>query len=86
MQQALLKCEMTRLELKSSRSFLAIKCCQQTKSKKVIHSFKLPSSAHAWWDDACAVWLHNSNILGWAALGEAAKMMEHLTNKTADWL
>ena len=36
MQQALFKCEMPRLELKSSRSFLAIKRCQGTKSKKVI--------------------------------------------------
>jgi len=42
----------------------------------------LPSSAHAWWEDACAaVWLHNFTILGWAALGEAAKTMEKLTNK-----
>ncbi len=30
------KCEMPRLELKSSRTFLAIKCCQGTKSEKVI--------------------------------------------------
>jgi hypothetical protein len=27
---------MPRLELKSSRTFLAIKCCQGTKSEKVI--------------------------------------------------
>jgi hypothetical protein len=37
MQQALLKCEIPRLELKSSRSFLTIKRCQRTKSKKVIN-------------------------------------------------
>jgi len=36
MQQASYKCEMSRLELKSSRTFLAIKRCQGTKSKKVI--------------------------------------------------
>ncbi len=40
--------------------------------------FKLPSSAHARWEDVCAVWLHNSAILGWAAIGEAAKMMGKL--------
>jgi hypothetical protein len=39
------------------------------------------------WEDACAVWLHNSStILGWAALGKAEKTMKQLTNKTADWL
>jgi hypothetical protein len=48
--------------------------------------FKLPSSAHASWEDACAVWLHNSTILGWAALGEAVKTMEKLTIKIVDWL
>jgi len=31
------KCEMPRLELKSSRSFLAIKRCQRTKGKTVIN-------------------------------------------------
>ncbi len=36
MQQASFKCETSQLELKSSRSFLAIKCWQRTKSKKVI--------------------------------------------------
>jgi hypothetical protein len=36
MQQALFKCEMPQLELKSLWSFLAIKRCQGTKSKKVI--------------------------------------------------
>jgi hypothetical protein len=36
----------------------------------------LPSSVHAWWEDTCAVWSHNSTILGWAALGEAEKTME----------
>jgi hypothetical protein len=38
------------------------------------------------WEDACAVWLHHSTILGWAALGKAAKTMKKLTNKTADWI
>jgi hypothetical protein len=32
MQQASFKCETTRLELKSSQSFLVIKRCQQTKN------------------------------------------------------
>ncbi len=36
MRQASFKCETPRLELKSSRSFLAIKRCQQTKIGKVI--------------------------------------------------
>jgi hypothetical protein len=36
MRQALLKCETPRLELKSSRSFLAIKRFQRTKSKKLL--------------------------------------------------
>jgi putative IMPACT (imprinted ancient) family translation regulator len=36
MRQALFKCETPRLKLKSSRSFLAIKRLQWTKSKKVI--------------------------------------------------
>ncbi len=36
MWQASFKCETLQLELKSSRSFLAIKCCQRTKSKKVL--------------------------------------------------
>jgi len=36
MQQALFKYEMPGLEMKSSRSFLAIKRCQQTKIQKVI--------------------------------------------------
>jgi hypothetical protein len=40
-----------------------------------------PSSAHAWWANACVVWLYYSTILGLAALGEAAEMMENfLTN------
>jgi hypothetical protein len=38
MRWASFKCETTRLELKSSRTFLAIKHCQGTKSKKVINS------------------------------------------------
>ena len=33
--------------------------------------FKRPSFAHAWCEDACAVWLHSSAILGSAGLGEA---------------
>ncbi len=36
MGQASFKCETPRLELKSSRSFLAIKRCQRTKIGKVI--------------------------------------------------
>jgi hypothetical protein len=36
MLQALFKCEMPRLELKSWRTFLAIKRCQQTKIQKDI--------------------------------------------------
>jgi hypothetical protein len=44
-----------------------------------------PSSAHAWWADACVVWLDYSTILGLAALGEAADMMEKLANKSIDW-
>jgi hypothetical protein len=52
MQQALFKCETTRLELKSSRSFLAIKRCQRTKSKKAIKLlrssiYKLAHMRHA---------------------------------------
>jgi hypothetical protein len=35
--------EATRLELKSSGSFLAIKCCQRKKSKKVINSLPAKS-------------------------------------------
>jgi hypothetical protein len=38
MRQASFKCEMPRLELKSLWSFLAIKRCRGTKSKKVINS------------------------------------------------
>ena len=43
MQQASFKCEMPRLELKSSWSFLAIKRFQRTKSKKVINSLPAKS-------------------------------------------
>ena len=51
MRQALFKCEMPHLELKSSRSFLAIKCFQRTKSKKVIN----PSwSSLKSWAHTCA--------------------------------
>ncbi len=39
-------CETTRLELESSRWFLAIKCCQRTKSEKVIK--QLRSSLKSW--------------------------------------
>ena len=39
MQRASSKCETPpRLELKSSRTFLAIKCCKRTKIRKVINS------------------------------------------------
>ncbi len=51
MQQALCKWEMPRLELKSSRSFLAIKRYQRTKSKKV---FKLARSSLKSWAHICA--------------------------------
>jgi hypothetical protein len=37
MRQALFKCEMPRLKLKSSRSFLAIKRCEGTKIGKIIN-------------------------------------------------
>jgi len=33
--------------------------------------FKRPSFANAWFEDACAVWLHSSATLGSAGLGEA---------------
>jgi hypothetical protein len=46
MRQALFKCEMPRLKLKSSRSFLAIKRWQRTKSKKVIKHLR--SSKSRW--------------------------------------
>jgi hypothetical protein len=36
---------------------------------------------HAWWAQVCAILLQNSIILGWAALGETAEMMEKLANK-----
>jgi hypothetical protein len=36
---------------------------------------KYPSSANPLDEDACAVWLHRSAILGPAALGEAADAM-----------
>jgi hypothetical protein len=36
---------------------------------------KYPSSEHPSDEDACAVWLHRSAILGSAALGEAADAM-----------
>ena len=41
----------------------------------------MPSSAHAWWENACAGWLHNSTILGWVTLGETAKTKENLLTK-----
>jgi hypothetical protein len=43
-----------------------------------------PSSAHAWWADACVVLLHYSTIVGPTALGKAAEMMEKLANKSVD--
>jgi len=46
MRQASFKCEMPRLELKSSRSFLAIKRFQWTKSKEVINRSR--SSLKSW--------------------------------------
>ena len=46
MWQASFKCEMPRLELKSLRSFLAIKRFQRTKSKKVINRSR--SSLKSW--------------------------------------
>ena len=36
-----------------------------------IGTFKRPSSAHVWCEDACVIWLHSSTILGSAGLGEA---------------
>jgi hypothetical protein len=36
--------------------------------------------------NACTSWLHNSTVLGWVALGEAAEMTEKLANNSADWL
>ncbi len=51
MRQASFKCEMPRLELKSSRSFLAIKRWQQTKIGKVI---KLARSSLKSWAHICA--------------------------------
>jgi len=46
MLQASFKCETPRLELKSSRTFLAIKRCQRTKIQKVI---KLAQSSNKKW-------------------------------------
>ncbi len=43
-----------------------------------------PSSAHAQWADTCVVWSHYSTILGLAALGKAAEMMENDANKSLD--
>jgi hypothetical protein len=51
MQQALFKCETPRLKLKSSRSFLAIKRWQRTKSKKVIKHLR---SSKLRWAHICA--------------------------------
>jgi hypothetical protein len=51
MRQALFKCEMPRLKLKSSRSFLAIKRWQRTKSKKVIKHLR---SSKLRWAHICA--------------------------------
>ena len=51
MRQALFKCETPRLKLKSSRSFLAIKRWQRTKSKKVIKHLR---SSKLRWEHICA--------------------------------
>ena len=51
MQQASFKCEMPWLELKSLRTFLAIKCCQLTEIGKVI---KLVRSLLKSWAHICA--------------------------------
>jgi hypothetical protein len=51
MRRGSFKCETTRLELKSSRSFLAIKRCQRTKSKKVITQSQSSSKS---WAHICA--------------------------------
>ncbi len=51
MRQALFKCETPRLKLKSSRSFLAIKLWQRTKSKKVIKHLR---SSKLRWAHICA--------------------------------
>jgi hypothetical protein len=53
MRQALFECETPRLKLKSSRSFLAIKRWQRTKSKKVIKHLR--SSKLRW----CHIWHHS---------------------------
>ncbi len=34
----------------------------------------MPSSVHAWWEDACALWLHYSTILVWAVGGGSEAM------------
>ena len=57
MRQASFKCETPGLELKSSRSFLAIKGCQQTKSKKVIKRSR--SSSKSW---AHVMTVRNRNV------------------------
>jgi hypothetical protein len=51
MRQASLKCETTQLELESSATFLATKCCQRTKFWKVI---KLARSSLKTWVNICA--------------------------------
>jgi len=51
MRRASFKCETQWLELKSSRSFLAIKRCQRTKSKKVIKRSRRPLKS---WAHICA--------------------------------
>jgi hypothetical protein len=53
MQHALFKCEVPQLELKRSRSFLAIKRCQRTKSKNVIRQSR---SSLKSWVHICAHW------------------------------
>jgi hypothetical protein len=50
MRQASCRCETPRLKLKSSRTFLAIKCCQRTKIGKVIN---LAQSSFKKWSHIC---------------------------------
>jgi hypothetical protein len=59
MQRASFKCEMPRLKLKSSQTFLAIKRCERTKIGKVI---KQSRSSKLKWAHICAVFLLNTVI------------------------
>ncbi len=62
MRQASFKCEMPRLKLKSSRTFLAIKRCERTKIGKVI---KQSLSSKLRWMHICAHSHIPVNILLW---------------------